>query len=97
MAKGRTPSTALALQALRKHCTRLERSLLVSRGQGVDASALRAREKELRGELKSLRSQIHRRRLNPPTSVVPDDPVLAALRDSILLMSRSLSIPVHLD
>lgn len=82
---------------MRKHCQRLERSLLAARGEGPDLGPLKARQKALRAEIQQLRAQIRERERNPSAALVPDDPVLASLRDSILMMSRSLSIPVNLD
>lgn len=97
MAKGRTPSTSRSLASLVRNYRRLERSLLVTLGENRDLAALVERQKAIRQELKEVSAQVRARRKGPQRPKEPDDPALAALRESILLMSRNLGIPVKLD
>ncbi|TAH39496.1 MAG: hypothetical protein EYC70_01555 [Planctomycetota bacterium] len=97
MAKGRTPSTARALASLVRNYQRLQRSLLDTRGETPEAAALLQRRQEIRRELQELRARIQAARKGAPARSAADDPALAALRDSILRMSRILALPVDLD
>lgn len=99
MAKGKVPSSAKTLASMVKNYRRMRRSLLEASPAGAnpELAELLQRKEVIARELKELRAKLAAAKRKPKRAAVPDDPTLVSLRESILLMSRNLAIPVELD